>query len=616
MFRLKKIFVVIIGLLILTLLISSININSKTNIQNNNQNTNLELSNSLEGAENVLITEIIRNVNISRYGLVHIEDILIVLNKNNNPITSISIGIPKEKFSDLLYIQAKDSGEESLLTERANFEINDFRMVIIYFDTPLLYQQDTTIFIMQTYNYLVSFETSGSEQNINLTSFVFPILPYKANGENIKTIVRTPQDSTIIEFEKIDTMGGEISPGILLYDLASSLTIEYLEPFLVNLPDESKEITIIFQNIQYIKLEIETINRDINILPLGIIKIKEVLLIQNTGAVPIYNFDFKIPSHSKNLRVFDNIGNLAITTTESNSDHKSIEINLLRNRVGISPLSKFEFTVEYNLPFDDYISLNWFQQSFQIDLMITRYPFLGNNEFINIIIEGCGNLDFISSLPDAIIDSEGSKILIYNLNDVSPLESNLIQITFAIDLFDLLLRPMIIVIIITSISSFYVVFIKLSKKKEGVSIIERDVKVLNELREFCALFEEKNALMLEIRKAEENLKRKKVTKKAFSNISDKNSAKIEQIKREIIPFKKTLMESNEIFNNIINKLDLMDAERISVNDSLTLLENRYKRGKLESKAVYQKLLEDFMKRRKRIDRTIDKFIQQLRSYLL
>ncbi|MFW9771185.1 MAG: hypothetical protein ACFFEO_03330 [Candidatus Thorarchaeota archaeon] len=616
MFRLKKIFVVIIGLLILTLLISSININSKTNIQNNNQNTNLELSNSLEGAENVLITEIIRNVNISRYGLVHIEDILIVLNKNNNPITSISIGIPKEKFSDLLYIQAKDSGEESLLTERANFEINDFRMVIIYFDTPLLYQQETTIFIMQTYNYLISFETSGSEQNINLTSFVFPILPYKANGENIKTIIRTPQESTIIEFEKIDTMGGEISPGILLYDLASSLTIEYLEPFLVNLPDESKEITIIFQNIQYIKLEIETINRDINILPLGIIKIKEVLLIQNTGAVPIYNFDFKIPSHSKNLRVFDNIGNLAITTTESNSDHKSIEINLLRNRVGISPLSKFEFTVEYNLPFDDYISLNWFQQSFQIDLMITRYPFLGNNEFINIIIEGCGNLDFISSLPDAIIDSEGSKILIYNLNDVSPLESNLIQITFAIDLFDLLLRPMIIVIIITSISSFYVVFIKLSKKKEGVSIIERDVKVLNELREFCALFEEKNALMLEIRKAEENLKRKKVTKKAFSNISDKNSAKIEQIKREIIPFKKTLMESNEIFNNIINKLDLMDAERISVNDSLTLLENRYKRGKLESKAVYQKLLEDFMKRRKRIDRTIDKFIQQLRSYLL
>lgn len=616
MFRLKKIFVLITGFLIFAILISSLNFDHKAYNQNNYQNINPKLSTNLEGAENILITEIIRNVNITEYGLVNIEDYLSILNKNSNPISSISIGISPQNFANLIFIQAKDSRKESLLTERTDFIMNDFNIITIYLDSPLLYQEETTILIMQTYNNLLDFKKVGGDQNINFTNFVYPTLPYKAKGENIKTLIRTPESSTIINFEKIDTMGSEISPGIILYDLAATLTIDYLEPFLVNLPNESKKVSIIFQNNQYTKLELEKINRIINILPWGIIKIKEQLTIQNTGVIDISSFNFEIPLDSKNLRVFDSIGDLSVSISESNSKMIPIEINLLRNRVSISPLSKFEFTVEYNLPFEKYVSMNWFQESFQIDLMITKYQFLAKAQTINIVIEGCGNLDYISSLPESITNSEGSKILIYNSNNVSPLESNLIQITYSIDLFNLLLRPILIMVIITSILSFYVVYIKLSKKKEDISIIKRELTVLNELREFCALYEEKNALTLEVRNAEEDLKRKKITKKTFMNLSDKNSAKIEQIKQEIIPFKNTLMEANEIFNNIINKLDLMDAERITVNDSLTLLENRYKRGKLPSKAAYQKLLSDFMKRRNRIDRSIDKFIQQLRTYLL
>jgi len=616
MFRIKKIFIVVIGFLFITLIISSLNLSFENPIQDNNDYIIPRRSTNLEGAENILITKILRYVNVSEYGLVNFEDYLKVLNKNNNPISSISIGIPLSRIDDLIFIKAKDSRKESLLTERTNFDINDFKMVNIYFDTPLLYQQEIELSISQTYNNLLHFEKSGTDQNINFTSFIYPTLPYKARGENIKTIIRAPDTSTVNYFERIDTIGGEISPGLLLYDLSSSILIDHLDPFLANLAEESREITITYQNNFYTKLELEKIYRDINILPWGIIKIREEAIIQNTGVIAISSFTFDIPLASKNVRVFDSIGDLSAEVAESDSNTKTFEIYLPRNRVSISPLSKFEFIIEYNLPFEEYISMNWFQESFQIDLMITRYPFIAINQDINIIIEGCGNLEYISSLPDSIIDSGGSKILIYNSNYVSPLESNLVQITFGIDLFDLILRPIIIIIIIASISSVYVVYTKLSKKKEGISIIERDLTVLNEIREFCALYEEKNALILEIRRGEEDLKRKKITKKTFMNLSDKNSAKIEQIKREIVPFKNTVIEANEIFRNIIGKLDLMDAERISVNDSLNLLENRYKRGKLESKAVYQKLLEDFMKRRRRIDRTIDKFIQQLRSYLL
>ena len=165
-------------------------------------------------------------------------------------------------------------------------------------------------------------------------------------------------------------------------------------------------------------------------------------------------------------------------------------------------------------------------------------------------------------------------------------------------------------------ASVYVFIIKTRKKEYGTMVLKREFIPINEIREFCALYEEKNALILELRQAEEDAKRRKIAKKNYKNLLNKNTAKVEAIQQEILPFKKILLESTETFESIIKRLDVLEVERISIKDSLNLLESRYKRGRLPSRAAYMKLSDDFKKRRKKIDRTIDRFIQQLRSYLL
>ena len=167
-----------------------------------------------------------------------------------------------------------------------------------------------------------------------------------------------------------------------------------------------------------------------------------------------------------------------------------------------------------------------------------------------------------------------------------------------------------------SIAFVYVFITKIRKKELESTSLTRKFIPVNEIREFSSLTEEKNALTLEIRKAEEATKRKKMAKKKYKNILEKNTSKIDEIQKEIKPFKNILFEAGEIFENIIKRLDLLEAERVSVKDSLILLETRYKRGRLPSREAYQKLSEDFSKRRRKIDRTIDKLLQQLRSYLL
>ncbi|MFX1394295.1 MAG: hypothetical protein ACFFAH_12075, partial [Promethearchaeota archaeon] len=278
--------------------------------------------------------------------------------------------------------------------------------------------------------------------------------------------------------------------------------------------------------------------------------------------------------------------------------------------------SKFRFNIQYFLPFEKYISLNWFQESVKIDALTSIYEYLGKDQTIKIIIEGCLSLDSVSEPPDAIEHTANSLILIYTSDYVSPLERKEIQFTFTVNYFDVALRPIIFIILIALISSIYVLIIKSRKEEAVIAAFRKELLPVNEIREYCSLIEEKNALIIEIRRAEEDVKRKKIIKKKYKNILDKNTSKIQEINKEIIPFKNAIIEISATFENLVKKIDLLEAERESVKDSLNLLETRYKRGRLPSKSAYLKLADNFLRRQKKIDRSIDKSIQQLRSYLL
>jgi hypothetical protein len=510
--------------------------------------------------------------------------------------------------------------------------MQSYEMITIYFDSPLLPSQEVTINVLQTYQNLIThqyaFILDQPSQLVNFTGLLFPILPYKSEG-NIKSNYRLPE-GTILNFHKqFEGMGLRIGSRNVLYDLEQSFNINHLDPFLENL-EENNETTITFEDRLSTKLEIEEINREIYISPWGVVKIKEEIRIENLGIILIPFLSINLPVDIKNIHIYDDLGELlgvSITDSTEGPSRKVLTIALYQNRVSLAPYSKFKFFIEYNLPYEKLVSYNWLQQSILINIFTTSYDFLIHQQTTSVVIEGCGSIDYASSLPEAMIKTGDTRVLVYNSENVGPLESKTILFTFTVDIFGLILRPLIFmliiaflssvfVLIIAFLSSVFVLIIKTQEREEQLSVFKKEFIPTHEIREFCSLYEEKNALILEIRKAENEAKRKKLAKKTYKNLLAKNTTKIDQIKGEITPFKKVLMETNETFNNIVKKLDVLDAERFSVNDSLNLLETRYKRGKLPSKAAYQKLSDDFFNRRKKLDRTIDKYIQQLRSYLL
>lgn len=577
-------------------------------------NLDINLSSSIEGLENVKVTEIIRNINVSSYGLVNIEDRITILNQNLNPIDSILLGIPLEHSDDLIYLKSKGIRKNALVVERNYLTFNEYEIISIYLETPLLSQESTFISIVETFKNLLNYKIQNLEQRINFTGFIFPILPYKAEG-TIRSAVRLPSGANALSYDQPFGMGTPLS-GVILYDLINSLELAHIDPFLENMGEE-KEITVIIEDNVRTSIQLDEITREIFFSPWGIIKVREEHTIHNTGKIDVISFAFKIPDDAINLFIYDELGELLGSSIGGTiGKFKEVTIDLLTNRVAIKPDSKLKYSIEYYVPVSNHFSINWFEGSLNLDLVSTKHKFLAINQEIKLIIEGCGDIDYLSTPPDAINQNSESKILIYESSQVSPLETKEILITFSINLFNLLFRPLIIILLFAFILSSFVLIQKLRKKEERLIALKTELIPINEIREFCSLYEEKNALMLENRKAEDEAKRKKMAKKSYKNIVSKNTNKIEQIKSEIQPFKKVLIESGENFESIVKKLDILDAERVSVDDSINLLDNRYKRGKLPSRQAYQKLSDDFLKRRKKIDRTIDKYVQQLRSYLL
>ncbi|MFX0023802.1 MAG: hypothetical protein ACFE9S_15860 [Candidatus Hermodarchaeota archaeon] len=599
--------------------------NSNLNYIHKDESNNSLYSANQEGAENIILTYVNRRVDVNLYGVVKVRDILTVKNLNNNPISSILVGIPLDHSSKLIHIESKGANENTLLEEntlsigRLNMVMEEYEMFIIYLDSPLLPHQSRTVIFKYSLRDLATEQFVGDIHYVNYMGVIYPILPYNIEGE-IVAYYFFPEFAS--GDEDITEDWGNYNPSLnareyKLERLDELVGVDYVEPFLANI-EEYVDLNLWFKHESSNKLEIQANQREIFVSPWGVVRVRENLQIKNLGLQSSIYIILYIPASAHGLGVSDKLGKiLGVTSNEiPGTNQRRVTIDLSANRVSMLPNTSFNFDLEYYLPIENHLSSNWFQESVEIDLITTSYDYLGKELTITVIIDGCYKIDYITESPEAIKNSQGMVSIKYTSDYIAPGVNKVIQFTFTIDLFNLLLRPVVFIIVFLSIVSIYVVLVKTRKKEKDLTAIKKEYIPVSEIREFCSLFEEKNALLLEIREIEEAAKRKKVSKKTYKNILTKNNSKIDEVQKEIIPFKKILMESSDIFENIIKKLDVLEAERLSVKDSLSLLESRYKRGRLPSRTAYIKLSDDFKKRQKKIDRTIDKLIQQFRSYLL
>lgn len=236
---------------------------------------------------------------------------------------------------------------------------------------------------------------------------------------------------------------------------------------------------------------------------------------------------------------------------------------------------------------------------------------------ITIEILGAYSIDRMNFPETQLIQSSSGIILERLSTQITPYHCQLLDITYKTKFISLFGRATMFSLIFVIVLGLYVVMSKRRKEYEGSeeSFIEQSVPI-RELTQFVTLIEEKNAILLDIEKADSDLRRKRIQKKVYSKTVKNYQKKLKELNEESIPFKRILIESGGQIESIIQKLDFLEAEKISVKDSIRLLTDRYKRGKLPSKAAYERLSRDMSKQLDSSQKKIDKNINELRAFII
>ncbi|MHA2039796.1 MAG: hypothetical protein ACW98X_25550, partial [Promethearchaeota archaeon] len=244
MLKRKSLAIIFIGFLLFNIAVSFISNPNDLSYDNQQTINKPKPAVDLVGAENIVITKAARRAQIEPVGIISINDELTIKNLNNNPISSILIGIPLIHSNFLVFFESKGENENTILTERLDMVIDEFEMLGIYFVSPILPQQSITINFEHVYKDLILYLFFQGNQILTHNGFVFPILPYKIEG-TIESYYFVPESA-----EGVDGGWGFYSPGLFAVqyffdDIKAEIGTNFITPFLENLNDK-KEIEIAF----------------------------------------------------------------------------------------------------------------------------------------------------------------------------------------------------------------------------------------------------------------------------------------------------------------------------------------------------------------------------------
>ena len=203
-----------------------------------------------------------------------------------------------------------------------------------------------------------------------------------------------------------------------------------------------------------------------------------------------------------------------------------------------------------------------------------------------------------------------------NLNNVSALFEN-INLNAGYLMSDLayFIQPLTIALIVFIACLVYIGVRILRKDVIDKVIITPETKAeipIELIQKFVETYEEKTALQTRITNLDENRRRKKIKAKEYDKQRKILEGKMRELIRSLDSTKRELKEKGRKYFDVIQKIEISEEKRTSVERSIQDLRVRYIREKQISKDAYIRILRDYQNQIEKFERDIDKEIINLR----
>jgi hypothetical protein len=570
-----------------------LNLQAKSDDQNNPNIPNASII-----AENLYIGAAVRQNSVNQYGVNVLVDSLTFVNNGSETINYVYYTLSTTYEQYYLGFTAKSEFKATLSYQEAEHGLFGYKTYIVYLNTPINPMTNQTVNFISTYSglYTAYFNTTSGQQQVYFNFSIYPFSPY--------TIYNAVSKFVLPYRTFFTTYTGTPSE--------SGTTLTYQLSVVTPLSEEYSYVE--GTNNQYSSIKFTEITRRIYLNPWGNIRVIENHNLKNTGDIYITSFEYKLPIVATNITMYDSIGTITRGTFDEEDGMYAIS---LENRAGINPSAIKKYTLEYYMPLDAFFSRSYSVSSIKMDLNLMDNNILTEELDTYLYLYAGKSILSTSILPDSLTYEDQSMVLYFHHSNVYSSSNYYLHLEYKESSYQLIARGLLFsAILLVAFSLYAMIRTKTKSRSEEDEIVREETIPETEMREFIAFYEELIAVRIDIKNLESDLSRKRIAKKNYSKQLKVLETKMKTTQEDLKPFKKFILNAGGPIAEIVKRLDLREAELISNQDSIKLYDDRYKKGKLPSKQAYNTLRTQMVDNGEKIQRQIDRLINQMKTYLI
>jgi len=546
----------------------------------------------------VTITFAKRELTFKSYGLLMINDTFYVYNNMSSSVSFFEYYIPDIYAQKLAYISAMGDNFRTLLIKKVASDEANYSKYIIYFDH--------LVRPFENYTFSVGF----------LLADQVTLLPNETQTFGAEIITYPTVKFPIKEMSSVIVLPytGELTTQrpVIMYSLSQGSTYRNKTYDLAPMTLFKLNITYTFTQsplINYLSIEkVYTFKPAI-----GYIDVVETHKLKNIGKGDLYGFDTFVPIDAEDIVVKDELG----TLPKSEGHFGGLtRVTVTFRNLAIHPNYSYTYIVSYRLPLEGRIKEDGYMYELTLDVSTHIETFVRNYTVIIKIPDGVKVKSYYTTRDsDSFRAKWKGNTMIFEYPNATYWHFGVLHIKYYFTSVPFSDR----VIFFSSIIGLLVlgmsVLVRYNIKHErALPSGEEEIIPVELIREFCETYDNRFGVLLQLEKIEEDRRARKIKKKDYELMKAKLEKEFKALTEKLKPIKAELRKRGSRYEDAIRKLEIYEEERENAKASIDFLERRYRLKKI-SKSVYEKLMEEQLKKLRSSTEHIDRIIFDLRQLI-
>jgi hypothetical protein len=367
------------------------------------------------------------------------------------------------------------------------------------------------------------------------------------------------------------------------------------------------------------KININKLNRQVAISPIGDIRVSDSYRITNNSTASISSLKICLPLDASNIVARDEFGR-TLTSYVLNSSGNTRFVNV----TFVSPLNSGASTLlsaDYALPSVSSGQTTRFTLNFDLFSALDYYIDEATVNFVppegaRFLEPQLSSLDPSSSLIRAIFQEtlSLSREGVSNIDYAVPSEDAL-QITYDYNPLWLSFRPTLWIWTLAAVGTVIVAVWRRPKAAAPRRVAAPKASIglsPDHVRAFNEAYEEKNRLTSELKFLEARARKGKIPRRRYKVQRRTLEVRLDTLSKNIAELKTIFRSAGGIYADLVRQLGIAEIELVEVTTNIRTIEVRHSRGELPLEA-YKKSLADYQRRKEKAEATINGILLRLRE---